>query len=125
MAVHKIVLFYAFTPLPDPRAVQLWQQALGEQWGLTGRVIVSEHGINATLGGTVENLKQYVKTTKQYPGFAGIDVKWSDGTGRDFPRLSVKVRPELVSFGAVDELTVDQDGVVDGGARLDPEALHE
>ena len=56
MAVHKIVLFYAFTPLPDPRAVQLWQQALGERWHLTGRVIVSEHGINATLGGTVEDL---------------------------------------------------------------------
>ncbi|MBD7950536.1 MULTISPECIES: oxygen-dependent tRNA uridine(34) hydroxylase TrhO [Oerskovia] len=125
MAVPKIILFYAFTPLADPRAVQLWQRSLGEQWGLTGRVIVSEHGINATLGGTVENLKQYVKTTKQYPGFAEIDVKWSDGTGRDFPRLSVKVRPELVSFGAADELTVDQDGVVAGGARLDPEALHE
>ncbi|MHA7132209.1 oxygen-dependent tRNA uridine(34) hydroxylase TrhO [Oerskovia turbata] len=125
MAVPKIVLFYAFTPLADPRAVQLWQRSLGEQWGLTGRVIVSEHGINATLGGTVENLKQYVKTTRQYPGFAGIDVKWADGTGRDFPRLSVKVRPELVSFGAVDELKVDQDGVVDGGARLDPQALHE
>ena len=30
MAVHKIVLFYAFTPLADPRAVQLWQRALGE-----------------------------------------------------------------------------------------------
>ncbi len=36
MAVHKIVLFYAFTPLPDPRAVQLWQQALGS--GGTSRV---------------------------------------------------------------------------------------
>ncbi len=94
MAVHKIVLFYAFTPLADPRAVQLWQRALGERWNLTGRVIVAEHGINATLGGTVEDLKQYVKTTRQYPGFEGIDVKWSDGTGRDFPRLSVKVRPE-------------------------------
>lgn len=120
MAVHKIVLFYAFTPLADPRAVQLWQRALGERWRLTGRVIVGEHGINATLGGTVEHLKQYVKTTRQYPAFAGIDVKWSDGTGRDFPRLSVKVRPELVSFGAAGEIRVDADGVVGTGERLSP-----
>lgn len=125
MAVHKIVLFYAFAPLADPRAVQLWQLALGERWHLTGRVIVSEHGINATLGGTVEDLKQYVKTTRRYPGFERIDVKWSDGTGRDFPRLSVKVRPELVSFGAADELKVDEHGVVGGGERLSPQALHD
>ena len=125
MAVHKIVLFYAFTPLPDPRAVQLWQRALGERWNLTGRVIVAEHGINATLGGTVEDLKQYVKTTRQYPGFEDVDVKWSDGTGRDFPRLSVKVRPELVAFGVPDEVVVDEDGVVGGGARLSPQALHD
>ena len=103
----------AGTALPDPRAVQLWQQALGERWNLTGRVIVSEHGINATLGGTVEDLKQYVKTTRRYPGFEGVDVKWSDGTGRDFPRLSVKVRPELVAFGVPDEIAVDEHGAHD------------
>lgn len=120
MAVHRIVLFYAFTPLKDPVAVKLWQIALAEQWDLTGRVIISEHGINATLGGTVENLKRYVKTTKQFPGFERLDVKWSDGTGQDFPRLSVKVRPELVSFGAPEELKVDSSGVIGGGQRLTP-----
>ncbi|MBD8080498.1 rhodanese-related sulfurtransferase [Cellulosimicrobium arenosum] len=125
MAVHKIVLFYAFTPLADPRAVQLWQRALAERWNLTGRVIVADHGINATLGGTVEDLKQYVKTTRQYPGFERIDVKWSDGTGLDFPRLSVKVRPELVTFGAPGVVVVDEDGVVGGGTRLSPQGLHD
>jgi UPF0176 protein len=125
MAVHKIVLFYAFTPLQDPQAVRLWQHALAERWHLTGRVIVSEHGINATLGGTVEDLKQYVRTTRTYPGFAGVDVKWSDGTGEDFPRLSVKVRPELVTFGLGDELRVDEHGVVGGGTRLTPQGLHD
>lgn len=125
MAVHRIVLFYAFTPVADPFAIRLWQSALAERWDLKGRVIVSEHGINATLGGTVENLKQYVKTTRQFPGFAGIDVKWSDGTGGDFPRLSVKVRPELVSFGAPEEVLVNQEGVIGGGERLNPHQVNE
>ena len=125
MAVHKIVLFYAFTPVPDPLALQLWQTALAERWNLTGRVIVSQHGINATLGGTVEDLKQYVKTTRRYPGFADMDVKWSDGTGADFPRLSVKVRPELVSFGAPDELEVGPDGIVGGGTHLSPQEVDD
>ncbi|GII98681.1 UPF0176 protein [Sediminihabitans luteus] len=123
MAVNKIVLFYGFAPLADPEAVRLWQRALAERWELTGRVIVAAHGINATLGGTVENLKQYVRTTRSYAPFAGVDVKWSDGTGRDFPRLSVKVRPELVSFGDPGAVRVDDGGVVGGGARLTPDEL--
>ena len=123
MATYKIVLFYGFTPLAAPESVRLWQQALGERWGLTGRVIVSKHGINATLGGTVENLKQYVRTTRQHPGLEDIDVKWSDGTGADFPRLSVKVRPELVSFGVPDEVEVDEHGVVGGGVHLSPDEV--
>lgn len=123
MATYKIVLFYGFTPLAAPESVRLWQQALGERWGLTGRVVVSRHGINATLGGTVENLKQYVRTTRQHPGLERIDVKWSDGTGADFPRLSVKVRPELVSFGVPDEIEVDERGVVGGGVPLGPDEV--
>lgn len=125
MAVHKIILFYAFAPVTDPLAIKLWQTSLAARWDLTGRVIVSKHGINATLGGTVENLKRYVKTTKEFPGFAGVDVKWSMGTGTDFPRLTVKVRPELVSFGAPEELTVNADGVVGGGAHLRPSEVND
>lgn len=125
MAVNKIILFYAFAPVADPVAVKLWQRSLGEQWDLKGRVIVSPHGINATLGGTVENLKRYVKATKQYPGFGKMDVKWSEGTGDDFPRLSVKDRPELVAFGTPDEIKVDSKGVIGGGTHLSPEEVNK
>ena len=39
--------------------------------------------------------------------------------------MSVRVREELVSFGAPGELKVDERGVAGGGTRLTPEALHE
>ncbi|MEA5453792.1 rhodanese-related sulfurtransferase [Sinomonas sp. JGH33] len=125
MALHRIVLFYCFTPLADPEAVRLWQRTLCEGLGLRGRIIVSAHGINATVGGELDAVKRYVRVTREYPGFRGIDVKWSEGSADDFPRLSVKVRPELVSFGAPEELSVGNGGVVGGGARLSPEELHE
>lgn len=47
-----------------------------------------------------------------------------DGGADDFPRLSVKAREEIVSFGAPGELKVDENGVVGGGTHLSPEALH-
>lgn len=125
MAVPKIVLFYVFTPLPDPEAVRLWQQSLAEAHALTGRIVVSPHGINATVGGDLANVKRYVKGTRAYAPFKTADIKWSEGRGDDFSRLSVKVRPEIVTFGAPAELAVDGNGVVGGGTHLAPDELHQ
>ena len=132
MSTPKIVLFYVFTPLADPDAIRVWQRDLGEALGLRGRVIISEHGVNGTLGGDLPALKKWVRSFKSYAAFAGSDIKWSEGTGLDadgrsldFPKLSVKVRSEIVSFGAPGELEVDEKGVVGGGVRLAPEALHD
>jgi len=125
VAVPKIVLYYAFTPLADPEAIRLWQRSLCESLGLSGRILISKDGINGTVGGELKNVKRYVRTTREYPAFRDLDVKWSEGTGQDFPRLSVTVRDEIVSFGAPDELKVDARGVIGGGIRLSPEALHE
>lgn len=125
MAVPKILLYYVFTPLADPQAIRLWQRDLCESLGLRGRILISKDGINGTVGGELADVKKYLRKTREYGPFAGIDAKWSEGKGDDFPRLSVKVRDEIVSFGAADELEVDEGGVVGGGTRLSPEQLHE
>ena len=131
MAVPKILLFYAFTPLADPEAIRLWQRELCEANGLRGRILLSPDGINGTVGGELDGVKRYLRRTREYGPFRDLDVKWSEGTGLgadgasvDFPRLVVKVRDEIVSFGAPDELRVAPDGVVGGGRRLSPDDLH-
>ncbi len=125
MAVPKILLFYRFTPLADPDAVRLWQRDLCESLGITGRILISKDGINGTVGGELAAVKRYVRKTREYPAFKSIDFAWSDGDGNDFPRLSVRVRDEIVSFGAPGELRVDESGVIGGGTKLTPEQLHE
>lgn len=123
--MQKIILYYKFTPISDPEAVRLWQKALCERLNLKGRILISKHGINGTVGGDIKDVKAYAKETKMYPGFKGTTFKWSDGTGDDFPRLSVKVRDEIVAFGAADELKVDENGVVGGGKHLKPGQVNE
>lgn len=125
MPMHKVILFYAFTPISDAAAIKLWQRNLCQSLGLTGRIIVSKHGINGTLGGEIEALRTYVKETKKYQGFSKIDFKWSAGDGSEFPKLSVRVRKELVAFGNPDEIQVDATGVVGTGTHLRPEQVHE
>jgi UPF0176 protein len=123
--VQKIILYYIFTPIKDPEAVRLWQKTLTDSLGLRGRILISSHGINGTVGGDMTNLKLYIKATKEFPGFKNIVFKWSDGGQDHFPRMSVKVRNEIVAFDAADELRVDEHGVVGGGKHLKPKDIHK
>ena len=72
----KIILYYGFAPVADPEALRLWQKTLAHSLNLKGRIIISHHGINGTLGGDMSDLKKYVRATKEYPGFKKIDFKW-------------------------------------------------
>jgi len=124
--MQKILLYYKFTPIADPLSVKLWQKTLTDSLNLRGRILISGQGINGTVGGEIDDLKAYIKATKEFPGFKNIVFKWSDGEREDFPRMSVKVRKELVGFqNSEDEFDVDEAGVVGGGKHLKPEEVHE
>lgn len=124
--MQKILLYYKFTPVQDPDAVKLWQKTLCDGLGLRGRILISHQGINGTVGGEMDDLKAYIKATKQYAGFKDIVFKWSDGSKEDFPRMSVKHRRELVGFQNSDnEIQVDESGVVGGGKHIKPRQVHE
>jgi UPF0176 protein len=125
MSMQKVLLYYKFAPLADPEAVKFWQRALCERLNLKGRILISKHGINGTVGGDINDLKTYIKETKSFTSFKGTAFKWSDGSRDDFPRLSVKVRDEIITFGAPDEIKVDANGVIGGGKHLKPEQVHK
>ncbi len=123
--MEKVILYYKFVPVADPAMTMRWQRELCSRLGLKGRIIISPHGINGTLGGPLKSLRQYKSEMNKSVVFKGIVYKWSQGSGDEFPRLSVKVRPELVAFGRPDEIKVDAKGVKGGGKHLKPAQLHK
>jgi len=123
--MQKVILYYKFVPVTDSGMTMLWQRELCERLNLKGRVIISPHGINGTLGGDLEDLRRYKREMNKSVVFKGITYKWSEGSRDDFPKLSIKVRDELVAFKAADEIVVDERGVVGGGEHLKPEQLHK
>lgn len=123
--MQKILLYYKFTPVKDAEMLKLWQKTLCDSLDLRGRILVSEQGINGTVGGDVDDLKAYIKATKEFPGFKGTVFKWSEGGRDNFPRMSVKVKKELVAFESHQEIEIDEKGVVGGGPHLKPEQVHE
>lgn len=118
-------MYYKFTPVSDPAMTMRWQRELCGRLNLKGRIIISKHGINGTLGGDLKSLRQYKAEMNRSVIFKGITYKWSEGSGQEFPRLSVKVKPELVAFDRPDEIVVDESGVKGGGKHLKPEQLHK
>jgi UPF0176 protein len=123
--MQKVILYYKFIPVTDPVMVMRWQRELCTRLKLKGRVIISEHGINGTLGGEIESLRKYKQEMNASEVFRGITYKWSKGTGNEFPKLCIKVRPELVAFNRAGEINVDENGVKGGGKHLRPEEVHE
>lgn len=123
--MQKILLYYKFYPIADPELLKLWQKTLCDSLNLRGRILVSKQGVNGTVGGDIEDLKKYVKATKEFAGFKDILWKWSDGSRENFPRMSVKVKKELVAFETHDEIAIDEHGVVGGGQHLKPKEVNE
>lgn len=118
--MEKIILYYKFVPVPDPETTMMWQRELCERHGLKGRIIISKHGINGTLGGPIKSVKAYIKAMNLHPLFKKIQYKWSEGLADDFPRLSVKVRDELVTLAPGEKFDV-----FNSTKGLKPKAWHD
>lgn len=119
---YEIILFYKYVHIKDPERVRDGQMELCEKLNLKGRCIIASEGINATFEGTRENIKEYVAELEKDERFQNIHFKYSTGTGHAFPKLSIKVRKEIVSLhlGTCD---IDPNQIT--GVHLKPEELHQ
>src|SRR3989338_8006468 len=118
----QIILFYKYVHIDNPEAVKDWQKAVCEKLGLKGRCIIASEGINATFEGKEENIKKYIKELEKDKRFLNIHFKLSTGIGNAFPKLSIKVRKEIVSL-SFNSCEIDPNQVT--GKRLSPEELHD
>ena len=97
---HTVILFYKFFSIANPNAFRDEHRAALESFGLKGRMLVATEGINATFEGSAEAVEGYMEYLKNDARLAGMVIKESAGTGEAFTKLSVRVRPEIVTLGA-------------------------
>lgn len=97
---HIVLLYYRYVRIEDPGHFAAEQRALALRLGLTGRIIVAAEGINGTVAGSRDATDTYRATLAADPRFARMPFKVSEGSAGTFPKLSIKVRPEIVTLGA-------------------------
>jgi UPF0176 protein len=73
------------------------------------------------MEGTTENTEKFLQAFLKDPRFADVYIKRSEGNGKAFPKLSVKVKEEIVSTKFPKEV----DPRVQTGTYLKPEELKQ
>ena len=81
---------------PDVLAVDLRESA--EAGALRGTVLVAGEGLNLVLAGDEAQVQAFLVRLRADPRFAAIEVKFSRSRSQPFPRLKVKVKPEIIAF---------------------------
>lgn len=97
MSDYQIILFYKYVGIQDPALLMERERAVCSALGLKGRIIIAKEGINGTLEGAPDMIARYKTHILSDKRFKHMDIKESAGTGNAFPRLSVKVKQEIVS----------------------------
>jgi len=101
--MHTIILYYKYVPIAEPQKLVDSQRALCEKLGLKGRILIAKEGINGTLEGESTAVEEYIKDLVSDERFADMNIKRSEGNGKAFPKLKVKLRNEIVSLNLGDE----------------------
>lgn len=92
--------FYKFASVGDCEALRADLASLGEREGLCGTILVAPEGINATIAGPEAGVRTMLAHLRADPRFADLVSKESVASSRPFQRWKVKVKPEILTFGA-------------------------
>jgi len=119
----QVLLYYRYVEIEDPESYAAAHRARCEELELRGRIIIGKEGINGTVSGSFENTQAYMEAMREDPKTSEIEFKIDPAEDHVFPKLSVKVRKEIVSLGLGTEEDIDPKDTT--GERLSPREFYE
>ncbi len=102
-APFQILLYYLYTPLTDAAAYREEHLALCEGLGLRGRILIAAEGLNGTVSGPCAGTAEYMRVLGADERTRGIEFKVDEAEDHVFPKLSVKLRDEMVTLALGEE----------------------
>lgn len=127
---YELIIFYKYTPVTDVERFVVWQKKNCLELGLLGRILIAKEGINGTVEGLVENVREYERRMHAFDGkpgtfgnFSDVWFKGSVSNGSAFEKLKVKARTEIVATGLSDEEEFDPNQIT--GTHIEAEELKQ
>ncbi|XVF41750.1 hypothetical protein PTKIN_Ptkin01aG0305300 [Pterospermum kingtungense] len=106
---YGVLLYYKYASIPDLDSLFSFYNSNCNSLGLLGRVRLSPHGVNVTVGGLLSALEKHIEAVKSNILFQGTDFKLAsshhplnDKVAREcgFTSLSIRIVEELVTFSS-------------------------
>ncbi|EYB68770.1 hypothetical protein DEIPH_ctg017orf0117 [Deinococcus phoenicis] len=93
-----VAALYQFRPLDDPARLREDLRTLGRRLGLSGTLIVAPEGLNGTVAGSREAVRE-LHDFLRAAGFDRLEYKESFSRENPFKRLKVRLKQEIVTLG--------------------------
>ena len=101
----KVVSFYRFLDLPEPKAFRDALQSVCEEHGLLGTILVAGEGFNGTIAGSERALRAVLSWIERRLSLEEpIDGRWTTAGDAPFRRMRVRLKQEIVTLGRPDIL---------------------
>lgn len=105
MAVSSTTLvatFYKFAPLDDYRVLRAPLLARCKENSLRGTILLAEEGINGTLAGEPDDIRDILEFLREDPRLVDLAHKQSTAETMPFHRMKVRLKKEIVTMGVPD-----------------------
>ncbi|WP_165217655.1 oxygen-dependent tRNA uridine(34) hydroxylase TrhO [Affinirhizobium pseudoryzae] len=110
-----VAALYHFARFDRYQSVREPLQALCEENGVKGTLLLAREGINGTIAGPDEGIAKVLAYLRAQPEFGALEHKESRASKMPFLRMKVRLKKEIVTMGVED---IDPNRIV--GTYVDP-----
>ena len=101
----NVVSFYRFLDLENPPLFRDELQALCDEHGLLGTILVASEGFNGTIAGSAQAIRAVLSWLQERSGIEEeVDARWTRADAPPFRRMRVRIKKEIVTLGRPDIL---------------------
>jgi UPF0176 protein len=115
-----VAALYRFTPVEDPASLQPGIRQMCEELHIKGSILLASEGINGTIAGNEEDMRECLRRLRSIPAFSELEHKESRAAELPFYRMKVRLKKEIVTMG-VDGI----DPLKSVGTYVAPDAWNE
>ena len=96
---YLVAALYHFARFPDFESFRAPLQAVADDNGVKGTLLIAHEGINGTIAGSHEGIANVLAFIRARPELAGMEHKESHASKMPFNRMKVRLKKEIVTMG--------------------------
>ena len=94
-----VAALYKFVEIDDLLSLQNNLYKICEENNIMGTILIADGGINGTISGKHNEIKETISTLMSDNRFSSIEIKYSSTDKQPFHRMKVRLKKEIVTIG--------------------------